>query len=147
MRHIFLVCISVVAACPAVGAKPPSNAAESPNRTKEYFQCNDNVNLDAFKNTQWNACSEAELKRTEARLSLAFKKLRLSLSDRHQVLPDTDRDRGAKLFLSQESWQKFRDDFCEFRAGSGEAPNRENIELECRIDLTREQITLLEGSF
>ena len=136
----------MVTASAVVGAKPTSTSAKIPNRTSAYLKCNDEVDLGAFKNTQWIACSEAELKRTEARLNIAYRKLKSALSNPQQLVPDADRNREAKLLLSQRSWQKFRDDFCEFRAGSGEAPNREVIEIECRIDITRDQIKQLEGS-
>ena len=106
----------------------------------------DEVDLSAFKNTQWNGCIEAELSRAEARLQAAYRKLETSLSDPKLALPDADPDLHLKFSVAQISWRKFRDDYCEFDAGSGEAPNPEYNRLDCLVDLTREQAKRLEGT-
>ena len=146
MRYLLLLSAAAMAASAHGGVKRHDGFDARLKRTTAYLKCNDDVDLGAFKNTQWNACSEAELARAEAKLSLAYRKLELSLSDPKQVSPDADGNRGSKLLKSQGSWQRFRDDFCGFEAGSGDAPNPENIELECRIDLTWEQVTRIESA-
>jgi hypothetical protein len=49
--------------------------AEIVTETPQFTKCMNDVDLGAFKNTQWGACYESELIRQDKRLELEYKKL------------------------------------------------------------------------
>lgn len=102
----------------------------------EYQKCSDNVDLGAFKNSQWASCSEDELKRQDVVLNAEYKSLRetLSVSQRETLLK------------AQRSWLKFREDWCRFEEVGRIGPGGSARYYSCLVELTGKQIDALKSS-
>lgn len=106
--------------------------AESKPSAK-FDQCMENVDMAAFKNSQWAACAADEIKRQDVILNSEYKKLKSSLSAEQKDL----------LTKAQKSWLKFREDWCRFEEVSPSAPGGDANYNLCIMELTNKQIDVI----
>ncbi len=95
----------------------------------------DNVDLGAFKNTQWASCAAAEIERQDVILNAEYKKLKNSLSS----------EQKGFLTKAQKSWLKFREDWCRFEEdGPTGLVGAAGYNL-CIMEITNKQIDAIKG--
>jgi uncharacterized protein YecT (DUF1311 family) len=143
MRSIFaLSLVTVLLGACSNEAPEASKANEATAQQREplapssdFDSCMDNMDLGAFKNSQWLACHEAELRRVDSILNENYSFLKQHI---------LNRDVQAKLVEGQRAWVGFRDRYCEFEGRLNVAPTPEIGRVSCLIDLTRAQATRLK---
>jgi len=99
-----------------------------------YQKCMDEVELGAFKNLQWAACSAQEIKRQDVILNVEYNKLKSLLSS----------EQKAALITGQKSWLKFRQDWCRFEEVGLSAPGGDANLNFCILELTIKHIDKLK---
>lgn len=111
-----------------------AHADEKSNISAEYAKCNDNVDLGAFKNSQWGACNEAELARLDVQLNSVYKQARSKM---------TEEEKKA-LSQAQRDWLKFRESACKlWEVQSFQAPSGYRGYTSCMVDMTDKRISEL----
>lgn len=100
----------------------------------QYEKCMDEVDLGAFKNTQWASCGAQEIKRQDVILNVEYKKLKSNLST----------EQKEALIKAQKSWLKYREDWCRFEEVGPSAPGGEAGLNLCIILLTNKQIDAIK---
>ena len=104
--------------------------AETAVETAQFTKCMNDVDLGAFKNTQWGACYEAELARQNKRLEHEYKKLQAEY-----------KSVDKKLFnAAKNSWFKYREQWCRYEEALPVAPTPYVNYRACLVDTTLEQI-------
>lgn len=104
--------------------------AEIAVETARFTKCMNDVDLSAFKNTQWGACYEAELARQNKRLKYEYKKLRAKYKGVDEKLLD----------VAKNSWLKYRERWCRYEEALAIAPTPYVNYRSCLVDTTIEQI-------
>ena len=104
-------------------------------RSSQYQKCMDSVDLGAFKNTQFIACAEKELKLQDGTLNAEYNKLRKNLSSEQKEF----------LTRGQRAWLKFREDWCRFEESHPSAPGGIVNYGFCLLETTDKQISLIKG--
>lgn len=132
MKFLSLSSGLVLAICTALSS---SVLAES-QRSRQYINCMESVDLGGFKNSQWADCMTAELQRQDVELNIQYRNLRSSLSTE---------ERNA-LTQAQRTWLKFREQWCRFEEQSPIAPGGTVNYLSCLLRLTDQQIEAIEGA-
>ena len=97
----------------------------------------ENVDLGAFKNTQFAGCYSDEFKRQDIKLNEAFKTLKERI---------TDPSRVDQMVKGQQTWISFRDKWCAFAESSDQAPSNDVNKLDCLIGLTKTQTQVLNAA-
>jgi uncharacterized protein YecT (DUF1311 family) len=104
--------------------------ADSVTETAHFTKCMNDVDLGAFKNTQWGACYEAELVRQNKRLELEYKKLQAGY-----------KDVDKKIFnAAKKSWLIHREQWCRYEEAIPMAPTPYVNYRACLVDTTIKQI-------
>lgn len=104
-------------------------------RSNQYQKCMDSVDLGAFKNTQFSACAEKELKLIDRTLNTEYIKLRKNLSPEQKDF----------LTKGQRAWLQFREDWCRFEESHPSAPGGIVNYRLCLLEKTDRQISLIKG--
>lgn len=107
--------------------------AESAALTAQFTKCMNDVDLGAFKNSQWGACYEAELARQNKRLDLKYKKMQAGYKDVNKKLFDA----------AKKSWLAYRESWCRYEEALPIAPTPYVNYRACLVDTTIEQINKL----
>lgn len=105
-----------------------------PSRTQAFVDCMDNVNLGAFKNSQWEACALEEITRQDAVLNTQYRAVRNALST----------EQKEAMLKGQRAWLKYREDWCRFEEVGETAPGGNANYLFCILDLTDQQIARIK---
>jgi uncharacterized protein YecT (DUF1311 family) len=113
-----------------------SHAATAPAETTEFRRCMDAVDLSAFKNSQWQGCYEAELKRQDAVLNAAYKTVQAAAAPEARAL----------LVKGQKAWLAYREAWCRFEETTPNAPGGTVNYAACLVELTVAQIRRLKES-
>ncbi len=122
--------VFVALAIAAMGAQ----ADQKSNISAEYARCNDNVDLGAFKNSQWAACDEAELGRLDVKLNGVYKQVRAKMSEEEK----------KALVQAQRDWLKFRESSCKlWEVQSFQAPSGHHGYTSCMVDMTDKRVSEL----
>lgn len=108
--------------------------AEKVVETAEFRKCMNDVDLGAFKNTQWGACYEAELGRQNKRLEQEFKKLQSGYKGVDKKLLDA----------AKKSWLTYREKWCRYEESLPIAPTPYVNYRACLVDTTIEQINKIK---
>jgi len=108
--------------------------AERVAETAQFTKCMSDVDLGAFKNTQWGACYEAELVRQNKRLDLEYKKMQAGYKDVDKKLLDT-----AKKY-----WLRYREQWCRYEETLPMAPTPYVNYRACLVSTTIEQINRIK---
>jgi uncharacterized protein YecT (DUF1311 family) len=111
---------------------PVQAETESP----EFRKCMDAVDLGAFKNSQWVACYEAELKRQDRNLNSTYQGIQRSAS------PEV----RQALVKGQRAWISYRDAWCSYEKLAPVAPGGNVNKGACLVDMTIFQINRLKNS-
>jgi len=81
-----------------------------------------------------NVCAEADFRRVDARLNIAYDRLFKSL----------DPDRRLKLQRAERAWLAFRDAHCIYEASDSEGGSIHRLEVAtCKNELTKARIAQL----
>ena len=123
---------SSLAAALAVASWSAQSQAEG---SPAFQSCMDKVNMGAFKNSQWQACAEQEIKRQDVVLNAEYNKLRTPM----------EAEQKALLTKAQRSWLQFRQDWCHLEGMSPSAPGGELNRQLCVMELTRRQIQSIKA--
>ena len=126
---------AILSSCVLLSLQHPSPAAAQAE-TPEFRKCMDAVDLGAFKNTQWAACYEAELKRQDRALNTAYQQIQ------KQAAPDLKQ----ALTKGQRAWLAYRDAWCAYEEQTPVAPGGMVNKMACLVDLTIAQIKRLKES-
>ena len=129
MKPFSIVGLALSALC---AGQPTLSFAE---RSSQYQKCMDGVDLGAFKNTQFIACAEKELKLQDGTLNAEYNKLRKNLSPEQKEF----------LTKGQRAWLKFREDWCRFEESHPQAPGGMVNYSFCLLEVTDKQISLIKG--
>jgi uncharacterized protein YecT (DUF1311 family) len=108
--------------------------AEMVVETSQFTKCMNDVDLGAFKNTQWGACYEAELARQNKRLELEYKKLRAEYKSVDM----------KPLDEAKNSWLKYREQWCHYEEALPIAPTPYVNYRACLVNTTIEQINKIQ---
>lgn len=109
--------------------------AETVVETAQFTKCMNDVDLGAFKNSQWGACYEAELARQNKRLELEYKKLQAGYKKVDKKL----------LLVAKRSWMAYREEWCRYQEALPIAPTPYVNYRACLVDTTIEQINKIKG--
>ena len=115
---------------------PFMSAARAETESPEFQKCMDAVDLGAFKNTQWTACYEAELKRQDRQLNAVYQKVQKAATP----------ELKQALVKGQRAWVAYRDAWCSYEELAPVAPGGSVNKSACLVDLTIAQITRLKNS-
>lgn len=111
-----------------------NTCAETVIETAQFTKCMNDVDLGAFKNSQWGACYEAELARQNKRLELEYKKLQ----GKYKKV-------DAKLLLAaKRSWHTYREQWCRYEEAIPIAPTPYVNYRACLVVTTIEQINKIK---
>ena len=127
----FWVKALVISAITLIGFKAH---AEKVVETAQFTKCMNDVDLGAFKNTQWGACYEAELARQEKRLALEYEKLGKQYKAVDKKLLDA----------AKKSWLIYRGQWCRYEQALPIAPTPYVNYRACLVDTTIEQINKIK---
>jgi uncharacterized protein YecT (DUF1311 family) len=94
----------------------------------------ESVDFGSFKNTQFSACAEKELKLQDRTLNIEYNKLRKNLSP----------EQKEALTKGQKAWLKFRDDWCRFEELHPSAPGGIVNYGLCLLEITDKQINTIK---
>ena len=119
-----------------VTLSPLISSAKAETDSPEFQKCMDEVDLGAFKNTQWTACYEAEWKRQDRQLNAVYQKIQKS----------TDPELKQALVKGQRAWLAYRDAWCSYEFLTPVAPGGYVNKAACLVDLTVAQIKRLKES-
>ena len=108
--------------------------AETVIETAHFTKCMNDVDLGAFKNSQWGACYEAELVRQNKRLELEYKKLRSGYKGVNKILLDE----------AKKSWLTYREQWCRYEEALPIAPTPYVNYRACLVNTTIEQINKIK---
>jgi uncharacterized protein YecT (DUF1311 family) len=108
--------------------------AQRATETNQFTKCMNDVDLGAFKNTQWGACYEAELVRQNKRLELEYKKMQAGYKDVDKKLLDA----------AKKSWLKYREHWCRYEEALPMAPSPYVNYQACLVDTTIEHINRMK---
>jgi uncharacterized protein YecT (DUF1311 family) len=112
------------------------SASEAATESPGFQKCMDDVDLSAFKNSQWAACYEAELQIQDRRLNVVYQRVQRA---------NTPELKQA-LLKGQRAWLIFRDAWCSYEEQTPYAPGGSVNKLACLMDITIDQIERLEPS-
>lgn len=112
------------------------SASEAATESPGFQKCMDDVDLSAFKNSQWAACYEAELQIQDRRLNVVYQRVQRA---------NTPELKQA-LLKGQRAWLNFRDAWCSYEEQTPYAPGSSVNKLACLVDITIDQIERLEPS-
>ncbi len=115
---------------------PFISASEAATESPGFQKCMDDVDLSAFKNSQWAACYEAELQIQDRRLNAVYQRVQRA---------NTPELKQA-LLKGQRAWLMFRDAWCSYEEQAPYAPGGEVNKLACLLSITINQIERLEAS-
>ena len=127
--------ISVLSAT-LLALAPFMSAAKAETDSPEFQKCMDAVDLGAFKNTQWTACYEGELKRQDRQLNAVY----------HKVQKAATPELKQAIVKGQRAWVAYRDAWCSYEELTPVAPGGSVNKAACLLDLTNAQITRLKNS-
>ena len=125
---------SLLALSPLVSAAKAE--AGIPELSPEFRKCMDAVDLAAFKNTQWTACYEAELKRQDSQLNAVYQKVQKAATP----------ELKQALLKGQRAWLAYRNTWCSYEELTPVAPGGSVNKTACLVDLTIAQITRLKNN-
>ena len=108
--------------------------AETVVETARFTKCMNDVDLGAFKNTQWGACYEAELARQNKRLELEYKRLQEGYKKVDKKL----------LLAAKRSWITYREEWCRYEEALPIAPTPYVNYRACLVNTTIEQINKIK---
>jgi uncharacterized protein YecT (DUF1311 family) len=111
--------------------------AEKVAETAQFTKCMNDVDLGAFKNTQWGACYEAELIRQNKRLEIEYKKLLSTYKKTDKKLLNT----------AKKSWLAYREAWCRYEEMVPIAPTPYVNYRACLVDTTIEQINRIRSLY
>ncbi|WP_395636946.1 lysozyme inhibitor LprI family protein [Sphingorhabdus sp.] len=112
------------------------SASEAATESPGLQKCMDDVDLSAFKNSQWEACYEAELEIQDRKLNVVYQRVqRANTPQLKQV-----------LLKGQRAWLIFRDAWCSYEEQAPYAPGGSVNKLACLVSITIDQIERLEAS-
>jgi uncharacterized protein YecT (DUF1311 family) len=92
------------------------------------------VDLGAFKNTQWGACYESELERQNKKLELEYKRLQEGYKKVDKKL----------LLTAKRSWITYREEWCRYEEALPIAPTPYVNYRACLVNTTIEQINKIK---
>ena len=118
------------------GISPLSSAAKAETESPEFRKCMDGVDLGAFKNSQWTACYEAELKPRDRQLNAVYQKVQKAATP----------ELKQALLKGQRAWMTYRDAWCAYEELTPVAPGGSINKAACLVDVTIAQITRLQNS-
>lgn len=95
----------------------------------------DEVDLGAFKNSQWASCASDEIARQDVVLNREYNALRSSLSPEQRVA----------LTKAQKAWLAYREGWCRFDEAGPSAPGGIAGYYFCMLELNDVQIDALES--
>lgn len=108
--------------------------AETVSDTAQFTKCMSDVDLGAFKNTQWGVCYEAELVRQNKRLEQEYKNLQGKYKGHDLKL----------LVAAKKSWLAYREKWCRYEEMLPIAPTPYVNYSACLVDTTIEQINKIK---
>jgi uncharacterized protein YecT (DUF1311 family) len=108
--------------------------AETVVETAQFTKCMNDVDLGAFKNTQWGACYESELVRQNKRLELEYKKLRTGYKGVNKKVLDE----------AKKSWLIYKEKWCRYEEALPIAPTPYVNYQACLVNTTIEQINKIK---
>jgi len=112
------------------------STSKAATESSGFQKCMDDVDLSAFKNSQWAACYEAELQIQDRRLNVVYQRVqRANTPQLKQV-----------LLKGQRAWLIFRDAWCSYEEQAPYAPGGSVNKLACLVSITIDQIERLEAS-
>jgi uncharacterized protein YecT (DUF1311 family) len=115
---------------------PLTSSAKEEADTPNFKKCMSEVDLVAFKNTQWTACYEAEWKRKDKELNSVYQKIKKGASP----------ELKQALVKGQRAWIAYRDAWCSYEFLTPIAPGGYVNQAACLVDLTVAQINRLKDS-
>lgn len=98
-----------------------------------YWECMDNIDYGAFKNTQMGVCVDAELERQDVILNREYQLLRGSFSQ----------EQKTALLNAQRAWLQYRENWCQLESITDTAPGGVLNYKFCMMSRTAEQINLM----
>lgn len=108
-------------------------ASAETEHSQQYYECLDNIDYGAFKNSQLDNCVEGELERQDVVLNREYQLLRGSFSQSQQ----------SALLDAQRAWLTFRENWCQLEKVTDFAPGGELNYKLCMMGRTAEQIDLI----
>ena len=108
--------------------------AKNVGETAQFAKCMNDVDLGAFKNTQWGACYEAELVRQNKRLEQEYKNLQAKYKGLDLKL----------LVEAKKSWVAYREKWCRYEEALPIAPTPYVNYRACLVETTIEQINKIK---
>jgi uncharacterized protein YecT (DUF1311 family) len=113
-----------------------STPVKAETESPEFRACMDAVDLGAFKNSQWIACYEAELKRQDRNLNSTYQ----------QIQKSAPPELRQALVKGQRAWVSYRDAWCSYEELAPVAPGGNVNKVACLTDVTISQINRLKNS-
>jgi len=115
---------------------PLMTPTKAETNSPELKKCMEEVDLGAFKNSQWTACYEAELKRQDRQLNAVYQKIQKS----------AEPELKQALVKGQRAWLAYRDAWCGYEQLTPVAPGGYVNRAACFVELTAAQINRLKAS-
>ena len=131
MNNSIAKTIRIVGVC-TIALMSLSTFAETPY-SDQYWECMENIDYGAFKNTQMESCVDAELEKQDVILNREYQLLRGSFSQ----------EQKTALLNAQRAWLQYRENWCQLESMTDTAPGGVLNYKFCMMSRTAEQINLM----